>query len=133
MGRAMRREKQPPTPLSPFMPQRVLIRGGLKIPSLDKGRAGEGFRFGAVWKRPLLAALLLFGIVATASATPLGDELLAPAAPRPAPRSRPEIVPRPAIFTARSLVYAARSADGRWIATVEKGDNVDELWLHKTG
>lgn len=78
----------------------------------------------------LLTALLLPGGVVTTSATPLGDELLAPAAPRPAPRSRPEIVARPAIFTARSLVYAARSADGRWIATVEKGDNGDELWLH---
>ncbi|MEI6206613.1 MAG: CHAT domain-containing protein [Desulfuromonadales bacterium] len=81
----------------------------------------------------LLAALLLFGCVATAFATPLGDELLAPAAPRPAPRSRPEITPRPAIFTARSLVYASRSADGRWIATVEKGDDGDELWLQPTG
>src|SRR6185369_1025002 len=86
-------------------------------------------------KRPalhLLTAMLLSGSVATTFATPLGDELLAPAAPRPAHRSRPEIEPRPAIFTARSLVYAARSADGRWIATVEKGDNGDELWLHKT-
>src|SRR5512133_3004415 len=86
-------------------------------------------------KRPLhlLTVLLLLGSVATTFATPLGDELLAPAAPRPAPRSRPEIVPRPAIFTARSLVYAARSADGRWIATVEKGASGDELWLQKPG
>jgi CHAT domain-containing protein/Tol biopolymer transport system component len=81
----------------------------------------------------LLAAALLAGSVAPAGATPLGDELLAPAVPRPAPRSRPEIAPRPAIFTSRSLVYAARSADGRWIATVEKGDEGDELWLQPTG
>ena len=79
------------------------------------------------------SALLLLGAVATALATPLGEELLAPAAPRPAPRSRPEIPPRPALFTARSLLYAARSADGRWLATVEKGDNGDELWLQPAG
>lgn len=78
---------------------------------------------------PLLAVLLAGS--ATAVATPLGEELLAPAAPRPAPRSRPEITPRPVVATARSLVYAARSADGRWIATIEKGDNGDELWLRK--
>ena len=77
----------------------------------------------------MLAALLLLGSVVWAGATPLGEELLAPAAPRPAPRSRPESAPRPAIFTARSLSYAARSADGGWIATVEKGDSGDELWL----
>jgi CHAT domain-containing protein len=77
----------------------------------------------------ILAALLLLGSVAGVQATPLGEELLAPAAPRPAPRSRPENAPRPAVFTARSLSYAARSADGRWIATVEKGDSGDELWL----
>jgi CHAT domain-containing protein/Tol biopolymer transport system component len=85
-------------------------------------------------KRPVahilvVVVLLMWG--ATAFATPLGDELLAPAAPRPAPRSRPEITPHPTIFTARSLVYAARSADGRWIATIEKGDDGDELWLQK--
>jgi len=80
----------------------------------------------------ICSALLLVG-VATAWATPLGEELLAPAAPRPAPRSRPETPPRPAIFTARSLLYAARSADGRWLATVEKGDNGDELWLQPAG
>ena len=79
------------------------------------------------------SALLLLAAVATALATPLGEELLAPAAPRPAPRSRPEIPPRPAVFTARSLLYAARSADGRWLATVEKGDNGDELWLQPAG
>jgi CHAT domain-containing protein/tetratricopeptide (TPR) repeat protein len=80
-----------------------------------------------------LAALLLWGGVLTALATPLGEELLAPAAPRPAPRSRPETAPKPAVFTARSLLYAARSADGGWIATVEKGDNGDELWLQRSG
>jgi CHAT domain-containing protein/tetratricopeptide (TPR) repeat protein len=76
----------------------------------------------------LAAALLLLGRVAVA--TPLSDELLAPAAPRPVPRSRPESQPLPALYTARSVVYAARSADGRWTATVEKGENGDELWLH---
>ncbi|RII25125.1 MAG: hypothetical protein CXR31_14645 [Geobacter sp.] len=81
----------------------------------------------------LITTTLLIASITAVHATPLGDELLAPAAPRPAPRSRPEIAPRPAIFTARSLVYAARSADGRWIATVEKGDNGDELWLQPTG
>ena len=77
-----------------------------------------------------LAALLVLGSVASPGATPLGEELLAPAAPRPAPRSRPEIAPRPALFTPRSLLYAARSADGSRIATVERGDEGDELWLH---
>ena len=81
----------------------------------------------------ITAFVLLLGSFTTAWATPLGDDLLAPAAPRPAPRSRPEIAPRPAIFTSRSLVYAARSADGSWIATVEKGDDGDELWLQPTG
>jgi len=68
-----------------------------------------------VWR--LLGAILLLCWTTAASATPLGDELLAPAAPRPAPRSRPEITPRPAVFTARSLVYAAQSADGVWTTT----------------
>ncbi len=73
--------------------------------------------------------MLLLASIATAHATPLSDDLLAPAAPRPAPRTRPETAPRPAIFTSRSVVYAARSGDGKWIATVEKGDAGDELWL----
>ncbi|GAM09838.1 tetratricopeptide repeat protein 28 [Geobacter sp. OR-1] len=80
----------------------------------------------------LLAALLLLGS-GVSQATTLGDDLLAPAAPRPAPRSRPEIAPRPVIFTSRSVIYATRSGDGRWIATVEKGDEGDELWLQPTG
>jgi len=84
-----------------------------------------------VWR--LLGAILLLCWTTAASATPLGDELLAPAAPRPAPRSRPEITPRPAVFTARSLVYAAQSADGVWTTTIERGDNRDELWLQRTG
>src|SRR5690242_6422499 len=78
----------------------------------------------------IMSAALLLAPAAVSFATPLGEELLAPAAPRPAPRSRPETTPLPALFTARSLVYAARSADGKWIATVEKGDEGDELWLH---
>jgi len=82
--------------------------------------------------RPVSVTLfmsLLF-LAAVSSATPLGEELLAPAAPRPAPRDRPETKPLPALYTARSVVYAAGSADGKWIATVEKGDNGSELWLH---
>ncbi len=78
----------------------------------------------------LLLLLILSVSFTSASATPLGEDLLAPAVPRPAPRSRPETAPRPAIFTARSIIYAARSGDGKWTATVEKGDNGDELWLH---
>src|SRR6266568_3967280 len=78
----------------------------------------------------ITTAAVLLALGAVSAATPLGEELLAPAAPRPAPRSRPETAPLPAIFTARSIVYATRSADGKWIATVEKGDNGDELWLH---
>ncbi|MBJ6749157.1 CHAT domain-containing protein [Geomonas anaerohicana] len=76
-----------------------------------------------------LAALL----PGTAQAVPLGEELLAPAAPRPAPRSRPEVAPTPAVYTPQSVLYAARSRDGRWIATVEKGDAGYELWLHPAG
>ncbi|WP_085814056.1 CHAT domain-containing protein [Geoanaerobacter pelophilus] len=66
----------------------------------------------------------------SAGAAPLGEELLAPAAPRPAPRSRPESAPRPAVYTPRSVLYAAESRDGRLVATVEKGDAGYELWLH---
>ncbi|WP_224961606.1 CHAT domain-containing protein [Geomonas subterranea] len=76
-----------------------------------------------------LAALL----PGTAQAVPLGEELLAPAAPRPAPRSRPEVAPAPAVYTPQSVLYAARSRDGRFIATVEKGDAGYELWLHTAG
>ncbi|QWV93884.1 CHAT domain-containing protein [Geomonas oryzisoli] len=76
-----------------------------------------------------LAALLPTG----AGAVPLGEELLAPAAPRPAPRSRPEVAPTPAVYTPQSVLYATRSRDGRWIATVEKGDAGYELWLHPAG
>ncbi len=80
-----------------------------------------------------LCGVMLFLTVATAvtaAGIPLGDELLAPAAPRPAPRSRPEIAPQPMVYTARSVLYAARSADGRQIVTVEKGDSEEELWLY---
>ncbi|WP_224984515.1 CHAT domain-containing protein [Geomonas agri] len=86
----------------------------------------------AARKITLLLALtaLLSG---TAQAVPLGEELLAPAAPRPAPRSRPEMAPTPAVYTPQSVLYAARSRDGRWIATVEKGDAGYELWLHPAG
>lgn len=80
----------------------------------------------------VLVAAWLLGWGVTAGAVPLGDELLAPAVPRPAPRMRPEIAPRPAIYTARPLDYAARSANGAWIATVERGDEGNELWLWKT-
>ena len=80
----------------------------------------------------LALAALLAGVTAVGAA-PLGDELLAPAAPRPAPRSRPESAPRPAVYTPRSVLYAARSLDGRLIATVEKGDAGYELWLHPAG
>ncbi|GFO62820.1 CHAT domain-containing protein [Geomonas paludis] len=78
----------------------------------------------------LVVAALLSG---TAQAVPLGEELLAPAAPRPAPRSRPEVAPTPAVYTPQSVLYAARSRDGRWVATVEKGDAGYELWLHPGG
>ncbi|QXE87034.1 CHAT domain-containing protein [Geomonas nitrogeniifigens] len=78
----------------------------------------------------LALAALLSG---RAEAVPLGEELLAPAAPRPAPRSRPEVAPTPAVYTPQSVLYATRSRDGRWIATVEKGDAGYELWLHPAG
>ena len=66
----------------------------------------------------------------SAIALPLGDDLLAPAAPRPAPRSRPETVPQPAIFSSRQVLYAARAANGSRLVTVERGDKGDELWLY---
>jgi len=68
-----------------------------------------------------------------AQALPLGDELLAPAAPRPAPRSRPELSPQPAIFSSRQVLYVARAANGTRMVTVERGDKGDELWLHSFG
>ena len=57
-------------------------------------------------------ALVLFSFTSGATALPLGDELLAPAVPRSAPRSRPELSPQPAIFSSRQVLYVARSADG---------------------
>jgi CHAT domain-containing protein len=77
-----------------------------------------------------LSALLLLTCSPGAIAVPLGDELLAPAVPRSAPRSRPELSPRPAIFSSRQVLYAARAADGTRMVTVERGDKGDELWLH---
>ena len=78
----------------------------------------------------LLAVSSWLAGAAVVCAAPLGEELLAPAAPRPAPRSRPESAPRPAVYTPRSVLYAARSLDGKLTATVEKGDAGYELWLH---
>jgi len=77
-----------------------------------------------------LFALVLLACSSGAAALPLGDELLAPAAPRPAPRSRPEISPQPAIFSSRQVLYVARAADGTRMVTVERGDKGDELWLY---
>ena len=77
-----------------------------------------------------LSALLLLTCSPGAIAVPLGDELLAPAMPRSAPRSRPELSPRPAVFSSRQVLYAARAADGTRMVTVERGDKGDELWLH---
>jgi CHAT domain-containing protein/tetratricopeptide (TPR) repeat protein len=74
--------------------------------------------------------LVLLTCSSGAAALPLGDELLAPAAPRPTPRSRPELSPQPAIFSSRQVLYVARAADGKRMVTVERGDKGDELWLH---
>ncbi len=76
-----------------------------------------------------ITLLILIGS-APATALPLGDDLLAPAVPRPAPRSRPEIVPQPAIFTPRQVLYATRAVNGSRMVTVERGDKGDELWLY---
>ncbi len=78
---------------------------------------------------PLIAAVLL-NCSSVSAALPLGDELLAPAAPRSAPRSRPEISPQPAIFSSRQVLYVARAGDGTRMVTVERGDKGDELWLY---
>jgi CHAT domain-containing protein len=80
-----------------------------------------------------LLCLLLLIQAAPAAALPLGDQLLAPAAPRPAPRSRPELAPQPAIFSSRQVLYAARARDGKRMVTVERGDRGDELWLYGFG
>lgn len=77
-----------------------------------------------------LLAFLLLTCTSPASPLPLGDELLAPAAPRSAPRSRPELSPQPAIFSSRQVLYVARSANGSRMVTVERGDKGDELWLY---
>ncbi len=90
---------------------------------------GEGSR----WRRDFrayLVVLLLLTCSSGAVALPLGDELLAPAVPRPAPRTRPELPPQPAIFSSRQVLYVARTADGTRMVTVERGDKGDELWLH---
>ena len=88
-----------------------------------QGRGNQGFCVG----------FFLISLMATGTSfagTGLGDEIMAPAVPRPAPRSRPEAAPRPTIYSARSVLYIARSADGKKLATVERGENGDELWLH---
>ncbi|MDD2736867.1 MAG: CHAT domain-containing protein [Desulfuromonadaceae bacterium] len=91
---------------------------------------GEGIsRISAI----IIFALFLFACALPVSALPLSDELLAPAAPRSAPRSRPELAPQPAIFSSRQVLYAARSANGARIVTVERGDKEDELWLYSFG
>ncbi len=77
--------------------------------------------------------LVLLACSSPATALPLGDELLAPAAPRSAPRSRPELSPQPAIFSSRQVLYVARAADGGRMVTVERGDKGDELWLYSFG
>ncbi len=83
-----------------------------------------------LWITVGLLSLGLLICCSPASALPLGDELLAPAAPRSAPRSRPETSPRPAIFSSRQVLYVARAADGTRMVTVERGDKGDELWLY---
>ncbi len=77
-----------------------------------------------------LGLLMLLAPLSIVQAGALGEELLAPAAPRPAPRSRPEIPPQPAIFSSRQVLYAARAANGSRMVTVERGDKGDELWLY---
>ncbi len=77
-----------------------------------------------------LLALALLACSSGAAALPLGDELLAPSAPRSVPRSRPESTPQPAIFSSRQVLYVARAADGSRMVTVERGDKGDELWLY---
>jgi CHAT domain-containing protein len=78
----------------------------------------------------LLFALTLVG--SAGAATPLNDDLLAPSVPRPAPRARPEINAEPALFTARSILYATRAENGS-IVTIETGEQGDELWLYLAG
>lgn len=78
----------------------------------------------------LIVGLIILVIVPVVSAVPLDDDLLAPAVPRPAPRSRPELSPQPAIFSSRQVLYVARSVDGKRMVTVERGDKGDELWLY---
>ncbi len=75
-------------------------------------------------------SLLMLTCSSPATALPLGDELLAPAVPRPAPRTRPELSPQPAIFSSRQVLYTARAANGSRMVTVERGDKGDELWLY---
>ncbi|MDD2853190.1 MAG: hypothetical protein PHY09_15000, partial [Desulfuromonadaceae bacterium] len=89
---------------------------------------------GATEKSKAFSVIVTFLMLLTCSlpvsALPLGDELLAPAAPRPAPRSRPETVPQPAIFSSRQVLYAARAGNGSAMVTVERGDKGDELWFY---
>ena len=77
-----------------------------------------------------LILLVTLTCISPAMALPLGDELLAPAAPRSAPRSRPELSPQPAIFSSRQVLYVTRAANGSRMVTVERGDKGDELWLY---
>ena len=82
-----------------------------------------------------IAATFFFSLILLGSvdaATPLGDDLLAPSVPRPAPRVRPEIAAEPVLFTARSILYATRAGNGS-IVTIETGEQGDELWLYPAG
>ncbi len=84
----------------------------------------------AFCRTAVILMVLLITCSSPVTASPLGDELLAPAAPRPAPRSRPEVSPRPEIYSSRQVLYVTRAANGSRMVTVERGDKGDELWLY---
>lgn len=97
---------------------------------LTTSRQGRGNRIFSTLLGVSIVVLLLLVSTLIVHALPLGEELLAPAVPRPAPKSRPEISPQPAIFTSRPVLYVSKSADGSKMVTVERGDKGDELWLY---
>ncbi len=80
----------------------------------------------------LLLALLWGGFVGSAfGAVPIPADLFTAVVPAKSdPQSLPLQRPEQVTFTPRSILYAALSADGMWLATVEKGVDRDELWLH---
>ncbi|GAB4296841.1 MAG: hypothetical protein Fur0034_06320 [Desulfuromonadia bacterium] len=78
----------------------------------------------AVTLAGMLLSLLLLG-------TPFAMTIPEPVSFRNAPTARPERDGVPLVYTPRPVLYAAASGDRKTLATVEKGDQGNELWIYR--